>query len=115
MGQTSSATDCITVEDDPSNAPSDLYQACRNGDVEAVKQMLTELNTADINRVEPNGSTSLHAASFYGHKTIIQMLLQHGAKSWMLNKYKMTSYEEAANDEIRSLFRRPLETDKSIC
>ena len=72
--------------------------------------ILTQWNTADINRLEPNGSTSLHAASFYGHKTIVQMLLQHDAEPRTMNKYYMTPYEEAANDEIRSLFRRPVET-----
>jgi hypothetical protein len=111
MGQTLNTTDSITVEDASAQTPSDFYQACRNGDVDVVKQMLTELNTADINRLEPNGSTSLHAASFYNHKAIVQILLQHGAKPWILNKYNMTPYEEAANDEIRSLFRRPLETN----
>jgi hypothetical protein len=111
MGQKLYTTDSVIVKDVSSKTPSEFYQACRNCDVETVEQMLTKLNTADINRLEPNGSTALHAASFHGHKTIVQMLLQHGAKPWILNKYKMTAYEEAANDEIRLLFCRPLETD----
>ncbi|CAF0734708.1 unnamed protein product [Adineta steineri] len=113
MGQTQSTNDFITSVDASSNVPSEFYLSCRNGDIEKVEQMLTQLNTAIINRLEPNGSTSLHAASFYGHKRIVQILLQNGAKSWIINKYKMTPYDEAANDEIRSLFRRPLRTDSS--
>ncbi|CAF0958292.1 unnamed protein product [Rotaria magnacalcarata] len=111
MGQTPSTTKLPKNAGPPASKPSELYLACRNGDVEKVKQLVAQLNTADINRLEPNGSTSLHAASFYGHKAIVTMLLQNGAKSWMRNKYEMTPYEEAANDEIRSLFFRPTETD----
>ncbi|CAF2034005.1 unnamed protein product [Rotaria socialis] len=113
QAQAQSTNDFATSTDVSSNEPSELYLACRNGDIEKVAQILTHLNTSNINRLEPNGSTSLHAASFFGHKTIVQMLLQNGAQSWIVNKYKMTPYEEAANDEIRSLFHRPLETNSN--
>jgi hypothetical protein len=111
MGQMSSTVDSATSEGAASNTPSDFYLACRDGSVEAVERMLIQLNTTNSNRFEPNGSTSLHAASCYGHKTIVQMLLQHGAKPWTMNKFKMTPYQEAANEETRLLFRRPLEAD----
>ncbi|CAF3841070.1 unnamed protein product, partial [Rotaria magnacalcarata] len=115
MGQTQAQTtnDFSVSTGVSSNESSELYLACRNGDIKKVAQLLTRLNTANINRLEPTGSTSLHAASFFGHKTIVQILLQNGAQSWTVNKYKMTPYEEAANDEIRSLFHRPLETDSN--
>ncbi|CAF3660868.1 unnamed protein product [Didymodactylos carnosus] len=71
---------------------SDFYIACRNGDVEFVKQMLDKAEY-DLNRLESNNSTPLHAACYYGHKEII-------------NSQGSTAYEEAANDEIRQLFKR---------
>ncbi|CAF4676196.1 unnamed protein product, partial [Didymodactylos carnosus] len=46
---------------------SDFYIACRDRDVEFVKQML-EKAEYDLNRLEPNNSTPLHAACYYGHK-----------------------------------------------
>ncbi|CAF4855514.1 unnamed protein product [Rotaria sp. Silwood1] len=111
MGQTPCVTYSTTSVVTLSSMPSEFYVACRNGDVKKVEQILPQLNIAHINCLESNGSSPLHAASFYGHKTIVQMLLENGAKPWLINKYKMTPYEEAANDEIRSLFRRPLDSD----
>ncbi|CAF1085632.1 unnamed protein product [Adineta ricciae] len=113
MGQTSSTNSRIKLENTSSATPSEFYLACRNGDVELARKLLAQLHTGDINRLEPNGSTVLHAASFYGHRAIVEMLLQHGAKPWLMNKYQMTPYEEAANEEIRLLFHRPLQTDIS--
>ncbi|CAF3097524.1 unnamed protein product [Rotaria socialis] len=111
MGQTPSTTNLVKNAGPPASKPSELYLACRNGGVGKVQQLVAQLKTADINRLEPNGSTSLHTASFYGHKSIVKMLLQNGANPWIRNKYEMTPYEEAANDEIRSLFFRPTGTD----
>ncbi|CAF4102974.1 unnamed protein product [Rotaria sp. Silwood2] len=104
MVQTPSTTDLATTTDAPSSVPSEFYLACHNGEAKKVKRMLPQMNTADINSRTPNGSTSLHDASFYGHKTIVKMLLANGAQPWIINKYKNMPYEEATNDEIRSLF-----------
>ena len=52
-------------------------------------------------------STPLHAASYYGHKEIVQLLLQYGCDRSQINGYGLTAYEEAANEEIRQLFKRP--------
>ncbi|CAF1423666.1 unnamed protein product [Rotaria sordida] len=60
------------------------------------------------NRLGLNGSTSLHAASFYDHKTIVQILLVNGAKPSIINRYKMTSYKK---QQIHSLFHCPLNTN----
>ncbi len=38
MGQTPSAIDTVAIEDNHLETPSDFYQACRIGDVEAVKK-----------------------------------------------------------------------------
>ncbi|CAF4749805.1 unnamed protein product [Rotaria sp. Silwood1] len=50
------------------NQVSDFYLACRNGDINAVKRMLCDKKRVNINRMEPNGSTALHAASYFGLK-----------------------------------------------
>ncbi|CAF4460137.1 unnamed protein product, partial [Rotaria sp. Silwood2] len=41
------------------------------------------------------------------------MLLANGTQPWIINKYKNMPYEEATNDEIRSLFLRPLERNNN--
>lgn len=89
---------------------SDFYFACRNGDIEFVKNYLTKLSDDDwnSNHFEPGAkSTPLHAASFYGHTEIVRLLLEHGCDRSKVNGYGLTAYEEAANDEVRRLFKRP--------
>lgn len=87
---------------------SDLYWASRTGDVDAVKQILATASFNDLNRLELNGSTALHAASFYGHADVVRLLLQErGVMRHRKNSHGHTAYEEAATDEIRQLFYRP--------
>ena len=95
---------------------SKLYLACRNGDVEYVRTYLqTSSDTAPgVNRLETQvNSTPLHAASYYGHKEIVRLLLEHGCDRHQINRYGMTAYQEAANDEIRQLFKRPTTGDNT--
>ncbi|CAF0835541.1 unnamed protein product [Adineta steineri] len=89
---------------------SDFYWACRNGDVDAVKRILPNLSSTDVNRVESNGSTALHAASYYGHAVIVQLLLERGADTTIKNKYKKTAEDEASTDEVRAVFKASTET-----
>ncbi|CAF1108006.1 unnamed protein product [Didymodactylos carnosus] len=57
----------------------DLYWACRKGDIDAVQHILSSTPYTDINCLEQNGSTTLHAACFFGHSDIVPLLLhQHG-------------------------------------
>ncbi|CAF4271262.1 unnamed protein product [Rotaria sp. Silwood2] len=89
---------------------SEFYLACRNGDVDLAKKYLMTLKQTknDLNPLEPNiHSTPLHAACYYGHKEIVELLLENGCDRSKLNRYGLTAYEEAANDEIRRLFKRP--------
>ncbi|CAF5218331.1 unnamed protein product [Rotaria magnacalcarata] len=88
---------------------SEFYLACRNGDVDTLKKYLMTFKETidDLNPLEPSAnSTPLHAASFYGHTDIVQILLEHGCDRSKVNGYCLTAYEEAANDEIRQLFKR---------
>jgi hypothetical protein len=83
---------------------SAFYWACRNDDIDTVKRILQNLSSADINRIESNGSTALHAASYYGHARIVQLLLEGGADTTVKNKYGITAKEDASTDEVRDMF-----------
>jgi len=94
----------------PSRVPgqaSPFYWACRNGDITTVQKILPQLKYEQVNQIEPNGSTALHAASFYNQPHIVKFLLENGCSRTILNYNGATAYQEAANDEIRALFHRP--------
>lgn len=87
---------------------SELYRACRNGDINVVRHILSARNLSNLNQLELNGSTALHAASFYGHTEIVRLLIEeYDVFRHQVNRYGKTAYEEAATDEIRQLFYRP--------
>ncbi|CAF1058607.1 unnamed protein product [Adineta steineri] len=86
---------------------SDFYWACHNGDIELVKSMVPHIPYAELNQLEPNGSTPLHAASFYCHTEVVHFLLHEcGVRRHRLNRYGLTAFEEAQTDEIKELYRR---------
>jgi hypothetical protein len=85
---------------------SELYLACHNGDVTKVKQLLPHLTLEEIDHVESNGSTALHAASYGGHIEIVRLLLEKGASRRQKNKYGVTPADEAKTFEIAQLFNR---------
>ncbi|CAF1532585.1 unnamed protein product [Adineta steineri] len=86
---------------------SAFYWACRNGDMATVEKMLPNLTYEEVNQIEPNGSTALHAASFYDQPGIVRLLLASGCSRTVLNYNGMTAFQEAATDRIRVLFNRP--------
>jgi hypothetical protein len=71
------------------------------------------MTSDEKNRVEPNGSTALHAASYFGHHTIVKLLVGNGCATWIRNKYNNAPCDEAQDDEMRQLFRRPNRDDGS--
>ena len=85
---------------------SPFYLACRNNDVKTVEQLLGTFSADDVDRMEPNGSTSLHAASFYGHKEIVRLLLEKGANRAILNKHGLFPFDEAKDPTVREIFLR---------
>ena len=84
---------------------SEFYYACRNGDVTKVKTLLPTLSTTEIDRMEPNGSTALHAAAYSGHIDIVHLLLDKGASTSQKNKYDKIPEKEAKTPEIAQLFQ----------
>ncbi|CAF1234128.1 unnamed protein product [Didymodactylos carnosus] len=87
-------------------ACSRFYTACRNNDIELVKEFLETITPEAIDKVEPNGSTALHVASYLGHQEIVELLLQKGANPAIINKYNCTPLEEAKTDVIKQLITR---------
>lgn len=86
--------------------PSQFYFACRNNEIETVRSVLPKLTLKQINQIEPNGSTALHAATYYGHEKIVKLLLSNGAERMIKNLHGCTPLDEAQSDELKRLFRR---------
>jgi len=58
-----------------------------------------------INEVQSTGSTPLHGAAYYGHTVIVELLLQHGAKTNIKNKFGKTALDGNAKPEIQGLLQ----------
>ncbi|CAF3271615.1 unnamed protein product [Rotaria sp. Silwood2] len=107
MGNNNSSGKTMNLtQQTPAMNLSPFYLACRNGDLNTVKQLIASMTLDEINQVESNGSTALHACSYYGHKEIVQLLLDHGCCRQQLNKYQLTPLQEAKTDDIQKLFER---------
>ncbi|CAF1119092.1 unnamed protein product [Didymodactylos carnosus] len=89
-----------------SEQSSEFYLSCRNNKIEKVKEYLTTITEDEINRLEPNGSTALHAASYNGHDDIVRLLLDKGASTTLKNRYGYTAEQEAKTDTIKELFQQ---------
>ncbi|CAF1389229.1 unnamed protein product [Adineta steineri] len=69
-----------------------------------VKRLLETITLEQIDQLEPNGSTALHAACYHGHSEIVKLLLDAGADRSIHNKHQFLPFDEAKNDEIKQLF-----------
>ncbi|CAF2749486.1 unnamed protein product [Rotaria sp. Silwood2] len=67
-----------------------------------------------INKMEPNGSTALHAAACYGHEKVVELLLQKGASCTTLNKYNSTPLDEAKTDRIKQMIHRRMNKSRFV-
>jgi len=61
------------------DANKDLLEACNQGDIQKVKTLLLDNKFIDIEVKDKNHFTPLLMASFHGHGSIVEILLQHGA------------------------------------
>lgn len=93
---------------------SEFYWACRGNNIEEVKELLKTKTLDDIDRLEPNGSTALHTACYYGHQDIVQLLLTAGADRAIPNKYDYLPFDEASTDQIKELFFRVPNTNRLV-
>ncbi|CAF1437744.1 unnamed protein product [Adineta steineri] len=84
-----------------------FHQYCLDGNYNEVQAMISKLTYEELNRIEPNGYTALHAAVLCNHLDIVKLLLNHGCSQTILNRYGRTAYQDAHTDEMRILFVRP--------
>ncbi|CAF1468658.1 unnamed protein product [Rotaria sp. Silwood1] len=89
-----------------SSTTSQFYYACRNGHVDEVREQLPKMTLHEIDQIQANGSTALHAACYYGHVEIVKLLLKRGASRSIQNVHKCLPYDEAEKEEIKKLFLR---------
>ncbi|CAF3665941.1 unnamed protein product [Rotaria sp. Silwood1] len=93
-------------DNDDSNINS-LYHLCKENEIEKIQKILPFIrNTSIINKIHTStGSTCLHVACYYGHRDVVQILLEYGALNSIRNlRHDLTPYEEAYTDEIKKLF-----------
>ena len=80
-----------------------LYLACKSGFYDMVKMLLQK--GADINKIQRDGSTSLHAAAFYGQPLVVGLLLEYGARADIKNRWGQTALEESHSADITNLIQ----------
>jgi ankyrin repeat protein len=88
---------------------STFYFLCKDGKTDEVRQILEAEDCPSIdelNKVQPNGSTPLHAAAYYNHPEIVQLLLERDCPRTELNRFSNTAYDEAQTREMKQLFNR---------
>jgi ankyrin repeat protein len=61
-----------------SEANSPVYDACTEGDVDALSDLL---DTSDVNLQDGNGYTALHVTCTYGHVEATRLLLSWFART----------------------------------
>ena len=87
---------------------SELYIACQDGNVDAIRELLPTIPYHQTNRLECNGSTPLHIATIRGHSEIVRLLLhEYGCQRHFRDGDGLTAYDQAPTEEIRQLFYRP--------
>ncbi|CAF1372783.1 unnamed protein product [Rotaria magnacalcarata] len=84
----------------------DLYNDCKNNEFDKIKSYISSMTIKQINKQQPNGSTALHVAAYYGYCEIVKLLFAHGAWRSIRNTFNLTAYEEARTEKIRQLFQR---------
>jgi len=71
-----------------------LYKAARSGFYDLVRTLLDGAGMC-VDLTQRTGSTALHAACFFGHKDVAQLLVARGADPARRNSYGNTPLEEA--------------------
>jgi hypothetical protein len=93
--------------DNDSNTIDLLYNLCKENQIEKVRSILPCIDHINIiNKIQNStGSTCLHVACYYGHRHMVQLLLDYGALHSIKNlRHNLTPYEEACTDDIKQLF-----------
>jgi ankyrin repeat protein len=76
------------------HAPGSLIEACRNGDVESVRELLKTCGDTDKwYDTSTDGRTPLYVACFFGHLAVVQLLVEAGADMEKLSKTSNVSHQ----------------------
>lgn len=82
----------------PSSTLLALHHAARLGDLATAQQLI--MTGYNVNEPDLFGSTPLHMAAMYGHKSMVECLLSYGAnlnaKTYQLNQFAYTPLDLAA-------------------
>ena len=78
-----------------------LYVTARAGFYDTTKALLKI--GVPVNETQVDGSTALHAASFYGQQPVVELLLRHGADPTVTNKWGNSPADEANSREIKQI------------
>ena len=88
---------------------SELYLACQRGDSKTVERLIRSIPINDLNKLESNGNTCLHTATYHGHEDIVRMLLENGACRRVINRCGRTALDKARTQQVADLFPRSRE------
>ncbi|CAF1000927.1 unnamed protein product [Didymodactylos carnosus] len=94
-------------DDNDSDLIDLLYNLCKENEIEKVRSLLPFIGNINIiNKIQNStGSTCLHVACYYGHRHMVEILLEYGALHSIRNlRHNLTPYEEAQTDDIKQLF-----------
>ncbi|XP_064414576.1 ankyrin repeat domain-containing protein 27 isoform X2 [Latimeria chalumnae] len=90
------------VQDNNGNTP--LHLACTYGHEDCVKALVYyDIQACKLDITNDKGDTPLHIAARWGYQGIIEVLLENGANTEMLNKMKETPLQCALNTKILAL------------
>ena len=78
-----------------------LYLTARSGFYDTTEALLKI--GVPVNERQVDGSTPLHAASFYGQRLVVELLLRYGADASITNKWGNTPADEAYSTELKQV------------
>lgn len=82
-----------------------VYWAAHSGQLDCLKALMGS-GGATINAQNKLGDTALHAASWKGHKEVVDLLLQAGANPHLKNKENKTPAELATSPDVAAALKR---------
>lgn len=103
---------CISGNDPVDSAEAkltaqDLIDACIQGDLKLAKACLEA--DVNVNSREPQGSTVLHVAAFFGHQEIVELLIEQKADMSALNRSQQTPLQVVSqpwSDQLEQTYTR---------
>lgn len=80
-----------------------LYLTCRSGFYDTSDALLKM--GVPVNETQVDGSSPLHAASFYGQRLVVELLLDYGADLTIKNRWGNTAADEAVSEVLKQVIQ----------